>query len=659
VFYHHNYHGLRIFIAFLIIQTLVFTNCIAQTKPGVAPFGNVDIADLKLTDCSYEKGANAEILFDYADVNATVDSLVMLRHKRIKIFNANAIDLANIRLPYHSGDKYENIPFIEAQTIRLENDQMVITKVDPKLVYTEVTDKNNKALVFTFPEVKPGCIIEYRYKFKTTSPNNFPIWFFQSDIPTRYSELAATISKELDYNMVKNGKQAFVKDTSETVTIRKNRTSERYYWAKANVRSFSIEPYMPAGNLNLQYLRFQLHSVTAHGSTEYGIDTWMKVVGALMLDPDFRQEFIQNLSKEDAIIDHADKLPSDEAKISYLFDLVKSTVKWNNMVGLYPKDGVKKAWSQKTGNATEINMILYNLLAKCKILTFPLLVSTPENGALTPDLAGFSRVNKVALLVPIDSTRYYVLDASNKYNVYNEVPADMINTQGLQIFPRNGFACKFVELKTSKQAIHSVTVHAEIKPDGTLAGTAKVTGNSYVRAAFHQIYDIIGQKKFEESLSGGVNNIKITKLDFENMATDSLPLIQNISFSMDSPGSDETYIYFNPNIFTPLETNPFTNAERFSDIDLGYLSLFVINGHYKLPAGYKIDVMPKNGRISMEDKGITFSKIQEERNGYLEMNCTINFKRSAYTVDEYIGLSQFYKAMFDMLNTPVVLKKVQ
>jgi hypothetical protein len=650
---------LRIFIAFLIIQTSVFTFCAAQTKPGLAPFGKVDIADLKLSDCSYENGANAEILFDYADVITTVDSLVMLRHKRIKIFNANATDLANIRLPYLSRDKYENILFIEAQTIRLENDQVVITKVDPKLIYTEVTDKNSKALVFTFPEVKPGCIIEYRYKFKTESPNNFPTWFFQSDIPIRYSELAVTISKELDYNLLKNGKQQFVKDTSEIVTIKKNKTGQRYYWAKANVHSFTIEPYMASGNLNLQYLRFQLHAITAHGRTEQGTDTWMKIIGALMRDPDFYEQLDQNLSKQDTIIEHADKLPSAEAKISYLFDLVKRQIKWNEMDGVFPRDGVKKAWSQKIGNATEINLILYNLLVKCNILTYPLLVSTPENGALSNDLASFSQVNKVALLVPVDSTRLYILDASNKYNVYNELPGDMLNTRGLHVFPRNPFASKFVELKNNKPATHALSVDAEIKPDGTVTGRANISGNSYIRAEFHQLYDIFGQKKFEESMSGGVNNIKITKLDLENLATDSLPLVQKINFSMDSPGSDETYIYFNPNIFTPLETNPFTNAERFSDIDLGYLSVFVINGHYKLPAGYKIDVMPKSGRISMEDKGIIFSKIQEEKNGYLDMNCTINFKRSAYTVDEYIGLREFYKTMFDMLNTPVVLKKVQ
>lgn len=650
---------MRKFIAFLIIQATVFTYCAAQTKPGLAPFGEVDIADLKLNACSYENGANAEILFDYGDVITTVDSLVILRHKRIKIFNANAADLANIRLPYHSGDKYESIPFIEAQTIRLENDQVVITKVDPKLIYTEVTDKNNKALVFTFPEVKPGCIIEYRYKFKTVSPNNFPMWFFQSDIPTRYSELAVSISKDLDYNLLKNGKQPFVKDTSETVAMRKNASGERYYWAKANVRSFAIEPYMPTGNLNLQYLRFQLHAITAYGRTVQGTDTWIQIIGKLMRDPDFSEQLDQNLSKQDTIIEHANKLSSDDAKIAYLFNVVKRNMKWNNMDGVYPIDGVKKAWAQKTGNSSEINFILFNLLSKCAISAFPLLLTSRDNGFLSSYSASFSQINKVALYIPIDTTRYYVLDASDKYNVYNEVPADMLNTKGLQVFPKNAFGSKFVDLKNNKPATHAVTVDAVIKPDGNVAGTAKVVGNSYVRATFHQLYDIVGQKKFEESLSGGVNNIKIAKLDFENMAADSLPLVQNISFSMDSPGSDETYIYFNPNIFTPLETNPFINPERFSDIDLGYLSLFVINGHYKLPAGYKIDVMPKNVRISMEDKGITFSKVQEEKNGYLDMNCTINFKRSAYTVDEYIGVREFYKAMFDMLNTPVVLKKVQ
>jgi len=149
------------------------------------PFGKIDTADLKLTDCAFEKGANAEILFDKADITASYDSVVMVRHKRIKIFNDKSTELASIRLPYYSYHHAEDIPqvSVQAQTIQLENNKIIITKIDPKLIYTETTDKNNKALIFTLPEVKAGCVIEYTYKWKTETPANVPTWIFQSDIP--------------------------------------------------------------------------------------------------------------------------------------------------------------------------------------------------------------------------------------------------------------------------------------------------------------------------------------------------------------------------------------------------------------------------------------------------------------------------------------------
>jgi hypothetical protein len=58
----------------------------AQTQP----FGTIDVSDLKMTSCDFEKGAHAEVLFDAADIYYDDRGAAMDQHKRVKIFNEKA-----------------------------------------------------------------------------------------------------------------------------------------------------------------------------------------------------------------------------------------------------------------------------------------------------------------------------------------------------------------------------------------------------------------------------------------------------------------------------------------------------------------------------------------------------------------------------------------
>jgi hypothetical protein len=63
--------------------------------------------------------------------------------------------------------------------------------VDKKQLYTENTDKYRRTLIFTFPNVKSGSVIEFNYKWSTYYSYNYPDWYFQSNLPCRYSEVDA------------------------------------------------------------------------------------------------------------------------------------------------------------------------------------------------------------------------------------------------------------------------------------------------------------------------------------------------------------------------------------------------------------------------------------------------------------------------------------
>ena len=141
------------------------------------------------------------------------------------------------------------------------------------------------------------------------------------------------------------------------------------------------------------------------------------------------------------------------------------------------------------------------------------------------------------------------------------------------------------------------------------------------------------------------------------MEVDTLPLMQNIAFNQQLSGADGTYIYFNTNLFTGLHANPFLNEQRLTDIDFGPCNKYSVNGIYKIPAGYKTDVLPQSFAMTMPDKGISFKRIVAQEDGTILVRYMIDFNKPNYYQQQYSELREFFKKMFEMLNEQVVLKK--
>jgi hypothetical protein len=134
--------------------------------------------------------------------------------------------------------------------------------------------------------------------------------------------------------------------------------------------------------------------------------------------------------------------------------------------------------------------------------------------------------------------------------------------------------------------------------------------------------------------------------------------MQNINFKLDLPGTDDKYIYFNPNLFTSLHSNPFLSKTRVSDIDFGCNNIYTISGRYKIPTGYKIEALPKMETLVMQDRSIIFRRNIGEQDGYIVVNYVINYKKSFYSHADYPDLYAYFKQMTEMLNEQIVFKKI-
>lgn len=607
-----------------------------------------DTADLELKVCDFEKDANAMVLSDNAIIALTPMFTMMERHKRIKIFNDNGKDEANIRIEYNNKFGAERILAVIAETINLNNGTIEYTRLDQNSIYNEHTDKNKDAIVFSMPNVKAGSVIEYTYVWQRDVSLNFPGWKFQSDLPTRFSEVTFVLNPQMFFKALYKTARPFAKDTTAI---------EGYgrVWALANVPSAKSEPFMRSAADNLESLSLILSSVKFNGKSRDIATSWATIGKEIVTHKDFTKPYDQNINEE-GLVEKAKSIKTGDEKIAFLFNKVRGLMKWNEDKNWFSKEGIKSAWKKKTGNWGEINMILCQLLNKSGVKAYPMLVSTRDNGKIRPDFIDFFQINKVVTFVPAADSSNYVLDASDKYNFYNEIPFDLLNSYGVCL-DKEKMKFELVFMKKDAPVKQTTFIEAEIKPDGTMRGTAQINSFSYNKSTSLELYKTLDEKKYKEYLKDNDNNLKIISLQFENKDIDSLPLTQNIEFNLELPGTDDKYIYFNPNLFTSLHTNPFVNETRTSDIDFGSANIFNIIGKYKMPAGYRVESLPESMNFVMPDKSITFRRIVGAADDFISVHYVIIYKQSVYPQSLYPVIYKYFKRMTEMLNEQIVLKK--
>jgi len=573
------------------------------------------------------------------DVGTTSSFGVMTRHVRIKIFNERGENEANVRLLYNSF--YGNsIDHVTGETINFNNGKMEISPLDKKLIYTLKIDKFVSAVTFALPNVKPGSIIEFKYEYYTLTN-----WFFQSNIPTRYSEIKTVFTSRSQFKYIPFIDQPLIKSAGGVFDAVQDK-------AMANVHSLPDEPYMGSRINNLQHMHYL--------ETDLRIDTWRKIGDLLLAFTDFGDEMRWSLTDESTIIKQAKALTNNDDKIAFIFDWVKNNIKWNGNTNFYALDGTVKAWHNKTGNSAEVNFILYHLLKKSGVKVYPLLVSTKDNGKINPVSPDLLAFNNTLVYVPVDTTdvnnpKYYVLDATSKYNLFNVIPQEELNTYCIRLNTDNSdHEPIFVE--NTDPAMESVSLNAEIQPDGKMSGSAEINSTSYNKIERTSNYQTNGEKKYIDYLTNGDNALKVVSLKLESLDVDTLPLVQNVNFNIDLAGSDG-YIYFNPNLFTMMRKNPFLSATRYNDIDFGYYNNMVINGIFKIPAGYKVDALPKNISMIMPDTSIIFRRMINQQDGVISVRYVVSRKKSIYFKKDYADFYDFFKQLYQMLNEQIVFKK--
>jgi hypothetical protein len=243
--------------SFLILPLcLLIKLCAAQ--PKITYFGEADLDELKMTVYEKDRGASALKLLTYQETELFIENATLRvkteRRERIKIFNKEGYRYASIKIPYMSRNKAK-VTDISAYIYYLDPSGKIITqKIEKKQIFKDINKGGLSLIAFTFPDLQPGCVIEYRYEKTEKNTPSIDPWYFQGPIPTLFAMHRTLIPDQLSVE------QKIVAVTA-VKNVKEYQTSGKWMrtLSVTDVPAFKMEPFMSSANDNLQRADFFVH----------------------------------------------------------------------------------------------------------------------------------------------------------------------------------------------------------------------------------------------------------------------------------------------------------------------------------------------------------------------------------------------------------------
>jgi len=633
----------------LLVVIILFYSLVSVAQE-FSNYGSLSKEELDLKECPFDKDAAAVILLNEA-VSDHDDEyhFITYHHVRIKILKEKGFDAANITLQFYRKDDFEFIDMLDAMVTNTNTlGQTVTESLNKKSFYKQNINERTGSITFTFPNIKVGSIIEYKYRSFMKHYGGLDDWDFQKRLPVIKSKYTLTILPKAEFTYRINKREDM------PVAARIEKETGRVFFEMDAIPSLTTEPYMDSREDYLQKVIFQLSGINqGYGKKNY-MTSWDEVIRELLTTKEFGSQLGKTIPGTSAFIEETKKLTAEEDKMKAIYNYVRNNMSWNGFYSKYAGDGVKEPWEKKKGTSGEINLILVNLLKDAGLDAYPVLVSERFHGKVNTAYPFVDQFNSVFGCVIIKGKKYY-LDATDTYTPAHIIPKDILNTTALIVNKKVGGLVTV----TNDSLEYSDYVNAKMNVDdsGNFSGEVFIKSSGYSRMEKIESYKDEGEQKYIDN-HFKKEGLVIKDFEFLNQTSDSLAAEQKFNFTSNLAGSGD-YLYVPLNLFFGFERNPFLNDNRFSNVNFGYkrtVSTYVI---INLPKNYELDALPKSVKMRTPDNDIVFSRTvshDKETNSVVCM-FMFDFKKSLYTVDEYPILQEVYKKMFDFLKEPVVLKK--
>lgn len=374
-------------------------------------FGKVSIEELNEKQHPTEPTADAAILyrevtsvFHYDQIKGFY--LISDVYERVKIYNKEGFDWGTKEVSlYASGSSKDVLSRLRGVTYSLgENGKIKDEKLRKDGIFDVDHNESYSQKKFTMPDLKEGCIIEYRYSVNSPFIGNIDEFRFQEEIPLNKVNITfshpdwftfQTYQKGwIPFRINTDGRNGSLSYNQTNIDLRGQALSGPALGPKTTIRNVSYNEMINkvslenipalkteayAGNIRnySSGLKFELSYTQYPGGMMNTITTTWDAVTKSIYDSDL---FGKELERTGYFKKDIDKLlvgvSDSEEKVNKIFDFVKTKMTWNSMEGYYTKEGVRDAFKKGSGNVADINLGLIAMLRYAGLNADPVLIST-------------------------------------------------------------------------------------------------------------------------------------------------------------------------------------------------------------------------------------------------------------------------------------------
>lgn len=619
---------------------------IAQ-KP--ADFGEVTMAEMNMTTYAKDTAASAVILFDRGSCTLTeAGEVTYKRHMRIKFFSNEAIDEYATRKLLLYRDE-EKVSRIRGAAYNLEGGKIVQSKLTDENIFKTKQAKIYDEYSFTIPNARPGSVIEYSYIISYNLAR-LPSWDFQHSIPTMLSEY------ELDYPAIitiQKQMQGFL-----SISDVKNSSNGREKWTMRDAPAFKTEPYTTNPADFLSNIKFYITEVFIPGQKVYDFRrTWEQIAKGLNDHAEFGGQVKASGYLNKTVEPLIAGVTAPEEKMKKIYDFVKTNVSWDQTVDLWPDRPFRKLLDEKKGTAAEINLLMVSMMQKADLESYPVVLSTRDNGRLWPFYPQVGQFNTVLCMVKIGDKKI-LLDGTDPTLPYTALPERYLNGEGLVIKPAGEIVtgAEWVPLVSTKaRTVYNFDL--TLDDSGELKGKMSISRDGLHSGTMRKEIASLGKEKYiEKTLSN--HQWEVTTSEFKNIDVPTGLASENYELLVrDHVQAAGDVMYLSPYLDGRIEENRFKSEKREYPVDFATpFDVFYIL-KLKVPPSYKIEELPQQKMLTLPNGSGRFLYNVTVNGNEVNFSSQLTISKSMIVPQDYPALREFYTQVMAKQAEQIVLKK--
>lgn len=693
------------YLSILVIMLIIFSQK-NFSQDTLYKWKKIPVEDLKMTTYEQAPSADAVVLQQYIDVYFDIwqDELRYFYEigQRIKILTEEGKKYADVDISYIALEDFERLVHYAGFTYNINNNAVSKTKLKKKITEKTTEDDIVEHFKFTMPDVQVGSVIEYKYTIASLNFIEPETFYFQKEIPVRYSEFKANIPDVMNYNFKIVG-------FNQLDTIISTESFTMLNWIFRNEdpipsgltyrsKDFSVKMNL---KLDSYYYSYVMKNIPAFQSEDY-IDSYLNYIYSISLNlKSVNQEigyygYIQQLAwkdltkrlyqttEDDYYIMSKQKSDFKHYPTGYILYYTKSWDDFSEQLLTNENYGLQliRAWKAKKiieeiydEEKTEIENIIkiYNFVkdtikwnGNYNVFTTKTLEevfnskqgnSTEINFLLIQLLrkAEFE-ANPVLIKTRNEGKPDSTIKSVNQFNhtivavetdsqiifldaTEKNRPYDVLN---IQDYNKYGFLVK--KINSQWLEIKNYSENKKKYTDTLVFENEKVIINRNLIETGHFAHEKRNQAINLENLYKNFNNTIYPKIEILNFEEIEKELITNSTIEIEKNyDKDKKTIMLYPFKYNTNFTNPFETIYRNYPVNFDFLYKIEYQLVVEIPEGYKITNFSKTENYNINiDEALLRIDIEDDNENYFILNLKFYINKKEYPVSQYYLLRDLF-----------------